>query len=124
MADKIKYTKEQLQWMSDLEVNKLLAEILGVSHYQEGELIFTSVKHAGDNVTSISGVTNYCNNPSDIMPLAFEHKISLSHEFDGDDWLATEHPIMLFQDNTIRVSNENPLRAIACCLILVLQGKQ
>lgn len=116
-------TKEQLQAMSDFEVNKALAELIyrsvhSVSQNSSAQdaVVFAD-KGAGDIVAV--AIVGYCNNPSDIMPLAFEHGVSLIKML--SDWRACTN-------NGIYVENsfddKTPLRAIACCLILVLQEKQ
>ena len=94
-------TKQQLRAMSDFEVNKALsysAEMDGVWR-------------------------DYCNIPNDIMPLAFEYKLNIlspdafSSEFAGG-WNC-------FNDGgSCVIYDANPLRAIACCLILVLQEQK
>ena len=88
-----KLTKEQLQGVEDHELND--------------ELSLMVSRHA-----------NYCDSPNDIMPLQFEHKICLIDSEAG--WIA-----FLFDtaDGDIEFEDKNPLRAIACCLILVLQEK-
>lgn len=90
----MKHTKESLTAMSDFEVNKVLACSVGMDCVWR----------------------DYCNNPSDIMPLVFEHGVSLSCREILDDWLA--HTALADYQDT------NPLRAAACCLILVLQEKE
>ena len=112
----MKYTKEQLQAMSDFEVNKALCALLGKD--------VSGICELRNQMTG--AVTDFCNTPSDIMPLAFEHKICLisphSHtkawgarQTDGGGlWSVSDYFYL----------DANPLRAIACCLILVLQGEK
>lgn len=119
-------TKEQLQVMSDFEVNKALAELVGHKiQFDSGSSIYVS--HDGVHGCYV----NYCNIPNDIMPLAFEHGIN----FDDGELLSfyyfTAYTTLNYDDITGAVINancyfvdKNPLRAIACCLILVLQEKQ
>jgi hypothetical protein len=107
-------TKEQLQAMSDFEVNKALAELLGHKNCRKNpysaEKVFFD---ASESSECESTAANYCNTPDDIMPLAFEHKIRISPYM--DIWVAD------FVATDVSVYHANPLRAIACCLILVLQ---
>ena len=101
-------TKQQLADMSDFDVNKALCALLGkdVSGVDEQRNMMTGA------------VDDYCNNPSDIMPLAFEHNVSLIKML--SDWRAcTNNGIYV----THSFDDKNPLRATACCLILVLQDK-
>lgn len=123
----IKYTKEQLQAMSDFEVNKALAVLLG---FKLSNWLNNNYGHYEVEGTSlISPVRNYCNTPNDIMPLAFEHGISLI-KLDSA-WAATNNPAAYITDSIYRFNkvggvsdwNENPLRTITCCLIMVLQEK-
>lgn len=102
MADKIKYTKEQLQVMSKSALGKQL-DILSGMYCEDAFGTFMPTL----DVDNVSG----------IMPLAFQHKICLINESDGG-WIA-----FLFGRDEIEFAHENPLMAIACCLILALQGK-
>ena len=107
-----KYTKEQLQVMSDFEINKQL-EILTGFYTEDVDLTYIKTM-------------DYCNTPNDIMPLAFEHDIS----FDSGDLFSCQiaYSGLRFDEITGAVvgadfayQDTNPLRAIACCRILVLQ---
>lgn len=102
-------TKEQLQTMSDFEVNKALAGM--VYGYPENKDIAKRIN---------SGAIDFCNAPSDIMPMAFEHHLTMHYVDNGVDkkWFATKpYSPDYFHDTA-------PLRAIACCLILVLQERK
>lgn len=118
-------TKEQLQAMSDFEVNKALSLLL--DDFEEppadcvteiiGDKLFYRNRSHGSYVECHKG---YCEEPNDIMPLAFDNHLTIHYVDNGCEhkWFATkpyspEH----FHD-------VNPLRAISCCLILVLQGKK
>ena len=126
----MKHTKEQLQGMSDLEINQTLtAYVLGNPWLYFGELVndgkeFHVANAIGDPF--YCSVINYCNNPSDIIPLAFEHKLTISPQIERFDipsaglWVSTDKN----WNGKYSVMDKNPLRAIACCLILVLQDKE
>lgn len=110
-------TFEQLQAMSDFEVNKALCIKLGydVSGISEQRNMMTGA------------VTDYCSNPNDIMPMAFEHNISIISCDGGNTWwaeYATEINQQFIMCSEQSYQDANPLRAIACCLIIVLQEKQ
>lgn len=61
----------------------------------------------------------YCTSAKYIMPLAFEHSVSLIKMLSG--WRAcTNNGIYVVHS----FDDENPLRAVVCCLILVLQEKK
>lgn len=132
----MKYTKEQLQAMSDKEINTALATLvfdaqgapyvinqtvaLGkMDKLRQDCLGYELYPHAIDVICGFGMRIDYCNTPNDIMPLAFEYgveykKLPLTQKF------AADSP----SDYHSRCVNENPLRAIACCLILVLQGEK
>ena len=113
-------TKERLQSMSDFEVNKALAKIICKNH-------ITYTRGHGEMVCADDVKVDYCNTPNDIMPLAFEHGISLMQL--DDTWSATNNAYSYMLDSSYRFNEVGgisffhafPLRAIACCLILVLQ---
>ena len=100
-----KLTKKQLQGMSDIQILRKLYELLG---FEVHEYVFEEVItiRSGDKVTTAEL------SPNDIMPLAFEYKIGLQPA--RSEWQAFAATSDFYDDT-------NPLRAIACCLILVLQ---
>lgn len=118
----MKYTKEQLQAMSDFEVNKALAELIfnnvhSVSQNSSvQDVVVFADKGAGDIVAV--AIVDYCNTPNDIMPLAFEHDIAYLKTY------KTAYCKIDGQKHKQHYTDESPLRAIACCLILVLQGEK
>lgn len=115
----MKYTKEQLQGMSDLEVNRALAMVMDKYAGVVGEWMPNGVK-VNDDSGFFYSECDYCNNWNDVMPLAVEHRISLCPAEDRDDceWYGDK----IFSDNIESCwSDVSPQRAIACCLILVLQ---
>lgn len=115
-------TKEQLQAMSDFEVNKALAVLLG---FKLSNWLNNNYGHYEVEGTSlISPVRNYCNTPNDIMPLAFEYAIGIEINPIRTEWLARTCDISMSNMNFRCYVDKNPLRAIACCLILVLQEEQ
>lgn len=109
------YTTQQLQAMSDFEVNKALAEKLPYTHVVgDGKYPSQSddAVHVERRKTKYGNIEeigiDYCNNPNDIMPLAFERFINVNHS--GIDWIA-------FKDGC-QFIDANPLRAIACLLLM------
>ena len=64
--------------MSDFEINNAVALCLGVDVQEWNGKIFGGVERKIDNVTSVAGVIDYCNNPSDAMPILIENRISLT----------------------------------------------
>lgn len=107
-----KLTKEQLQAMSDMQALRNLYELLGFEvHEYEFEGVITIQKW--NKVTTAELL------PNDIMPMAFEHSVSLIKMLSG--WRAcTNNGIYVVHS----FDDENPLRAVVCCLILVLQEQK
>ena len=99
-----KLTKEQLHGMSDSSVNKALEQLTGM--------------YCEDCAGKYINTMDYCNTPNDIMPLAFEHWIGVV--CNRATWVAFLYKSV---DDGVEFQDKNPLRAIACCLILVLQEK-
>ena len=117
----MRYTKEQLQGMSDSFINELLHKSLGRFVNGAGQVTYM----LGDDVVyqnegGANVRTNYCNNWNDVMPLAVEYMLCIDWFTDGR-CLVTQQNI---KTDDIQYQSESPQRAIACCLILVLQDKQ
>ena len=111
----MKYTKEQLYGMSDLEVTEVIAKKLGMEIITQSD---DSVVCGHAGLRSTVAGRNYCTNWNDIMPLAVEHNVALAPH--SDSWEA-----FTLQKNwqvvDMQYMDKSPQRAIACCLILVLQ---
>lgn len=109
------YTTQQLQGMSDFEVNKALFKKLGNRcSYQEGT--------DGGLVFENWSIIDYCNNPNDIMPLAFERKIRLEYSHLVECWAASAWKKTGAREQTMIASfgdKDNPLRAIACLILMM-----
>jgi hypothetical protein len=100
--------------MSDLQINLLVANAIGVDAAENSGVVFGAVKHEGDNVVSVMGVVDYCNNPSDAWPIIVANRINV-YASEGPDfmpWMAGCGGFM--------VSNKNPLRA-AMVVFLMMQ---
>ena len=100
--------------MSDLQINLLVASAIGVDAAENSGVVYCAVKHGGDNVVSVIGVVDYCNNPSDAWPIIVANRINV-YASEGPDfmpWMAGCGGIM--------VSNKNPLRA-AMIVFLMMQ---
>jgi hypothetical protein len=123
----MKYTKDDLAKMSIAEINEVLQKILG--RWVDGDGRITWM--LGDDVITqteggYAGKVNYCANWNDLMPLAVEHKIHFGPDGDLDNpinhYAISDKSIS--SENLIELVDSNPQRAIACCLILVLQEQQ
>lgn len=114
------YTTQQLQAMSDFEVNKALANKLRVFWHAAPAATKNNAweyaPHYAECKTESGEVAvhlpDYCNNPNDIMPLAFERYVGVKFiESYNIGWTAmTVGGHAVFTD-------KNPLRAIACLLL-------
>jgi hypothetical protein len=111
----MKYTKDDLAKMSDFEINTALLDAAKIKW---------QVSAVDDEVV----MTNSCSDVFDfndwalIMPLAVEHDVT----YLKDDEAAYHQAHRLngcFEFN-LMVEDKSPQRAIACCLILVLQERQ
>lgn len=107
------YTAQQLHAMSDFERNKAIALKL----YPNATVVRSM--HDDESVTIIVAgeftkiMVDYCNNPNDIMPLAFERKIGVDF-IDGFGWTAE-----YFYSDISFSCYDKPLRAIACLLLMM-----
>ena len=108
----MKYTKEQLEGVHNDEISKLLCASLG---FNVQNFVFEGVV----TVERMGKVSTFdMMDWSDIMPLAVEHNVALAPH--SDSWEA-----FTLQKNwqvvDMQYMDKSPQRAIACCLILVLQ---
>ena len=100
--------------MSDLQINLLVANAIGVDAAENSGAVYGAVKHGGDNVVSVIGVVDYCNNPSDAWQIITANRVNV-YASEGPDfmpWMAGCGGFM--------VSNKNPLRA-AMIVFLMMQ---
>lgn len=110
------YTREQIEGMSDFEVNKALCLNLGydVSGVTEERNYMTNA------------VSDFCHQWHLIMPLAVEYKISLATTDGGLTWWAA-HDVRICENTFISCcaldyQHTSPQRAIACCLLMLDLG--
>ena len=107
--------------MSDLQINLLVASAIGVDAAENSGVVFGAVKHEGDNVVSVMGVVDYCNNPSDAWPIIFSSRTMLNPYCADELWKA-EVPCGfdgLFKEYAT-CYHRNPLRA-AMIVFLMMQ---
>lgn len=103
--------------MSDFEINKAVALGLGVEVLEWNGKIFGGIERSIDNVTSVIGVIDYCNNPSDAWPIIDSERIGV-YPSEGPEfmpWIAAK--------NAISVTDKNPLRA-AMIVYLMMKDKE
>ena len=102
--------------MSDFEINKMVAAKLGVDAKCEDGCLFTSKKHVGENVISVTAVTDYCNNQSDMWPIIVENKIDVCFIDSANSWTSfglTKNKLL------VESSGDNPLRAAAIVYLMI-----
>lgn len=102
--------------MSDLQINLLVANAIGVDAAENSGVVFGAVKHEGDNVVSVMGVVDYCNNPSDAMPILTENKI-------GFKWVNGSCTASSVLRGYHESESENPLRAAMIVFLMMEDAK-
>lgn len=118
----MKYTKEQLEQMSDFEINKALAEKLMPnfhSFYKNSSKNDVCCYRKLDNGEIVSSaIVNYLSNWSDIMPLAMEHDVTYIKDCRAAcaDLSFDEYGYFFYNES---FEHEHPQRAIACCLLMM-----
>ena len=100
--------------MSDLQINLLVANAIGVDAAENSGVIFGTVRHECRNVVSVIGVVDYCNNPSDAWPIIVGKRINV-YASEGPDFM----PWMAGCAGFVS-SHKNPLRA-AMIVFLMMQ---
>lgn len=108
--------------MSDFEINKAVALSLGIEVVEWNGKIFGGVERKIDNVTSVIAVIDYCNNPSDALPVIHENSISLRPD---DMYEEAPHGGYWRADNEDgnHCHHENPLRA-AMIVYLMMKDEE
>lgn len=99
--------------MSTLDLNRTLAKVLGFYLGDVGDWLPNGVKMRDGPFYTEFDLMRW----SDIIPLAVEHKICMLNDALGG-WIA-----FLFDNDDIEFNHKSPQRAIACCLIMVLESK-
>jgi hypothetical protein len=107
----MKHTREQLDGMSKQEINKLIAKLTAKKYSTWSEAVDYAV---------IDGLQFDFEKWQDIMPMAFEYGICV-YAKNKMAWVETIESCgdVLF-DHVIE--SASPQRAIACCLIMVLES--
>jgi hypothetical protein len=132
----MKYTKEQINGMSDFEVNNLIIKLsYDKLNTEKGRFVSLHSVHQDGNSNAAVYFANHksgevvavglfdFSNWNDIMPLAVEHGVNYGRVICPAGSGAAYYAKQI--DGDIITSYEpTPQRAIACCLILVLQEQQ
>lgn len=102
--------------MSDLQINLIVANEIGIDAVESSGVVFGAVKNEGDNVVSVVGVVDYCNNPSDAWPIVTGSKIGFIPV--NGTWRASSVTVGYHEQH-----DDNPLRA-AMIVFLMMQERQ
>lgn len=122
------YTQEQLEAMSDLELNKSLSIL--ADDYEEipsygKEVIIGGKQCYYDDARNIHEChCDYIDSYEDMMPLAFDAELSLISNY-NKTYTACSEVLGSLDDHAIyedAITHKNPLRALAIVWILVKQG--
>ena len=95
--------------LSDFEINKAVAESLGVDHVVMVFGLGDDALHAVFTAPFRGVKIDYCNNPADAWPIIAENKISLS--FDDIYMVWNAYDTLGDHRGRALYSNTNPLRA-------------
>ena len=101
--------------MSDHDINAAVASSLGVDFEMHETGVYASVKWDGDNVVSVVGIVDYCNNWADAGPVMLENSITLNYD------TAQVHVSSYFNES-IKVST-NRSKALRAAMIVFLMMK-
>ena len=115
--------------MSDLQINLLVANTIGVDAAENSGAVFGAVKHECDNVVSVIGVVDYCNNPSDAWPIIVEYQISIAKYKGSEEWdahgggVCVDYDHCIISNSDCSYSNKNPLRAAMIVFLMMEDAK-
>lgn len=116
--------------MSDLQINLLVANAIGVDAAENSGVVFGSVKHEGDNVVSVIGVVDYCNNPSDAWPIITYNSIAIFETAvaGGDvSWVAAtnlDKSWLGYGAEGFDCYHKNPLRAAMIVFLMMREASK
>ena len=93
---------------SDSAITSKVCQVCGLDFEVIDGVVLGSIKHGGDNVLSVTGVVDYCNNPADMWPIIVNNKIGLQPDpVKNGNWFAFDNDELIMHENT------NQLRAAA-----------
>ena len=129
-----KLSPEQVNKLSKFELNCYIAIILFpdlqyadsglVTKLKDGAANFRLCNAIGEDLDA--GTYDYCNNWNDLMPLVVEWGISRKDMAERVDHICYREVSLggCVTGRTFEVRNADPQRALAECLLLVLQDKE
>ena len=111
--------------MTDAELNLAIAKLV----YTECEDFWQKYDEARVRINweddmgfiHTGKIVDYCNNWNDLMPLVVEHEIALTGSTTKNWWCGYWRSPTLRTINDIQAHHEDPQRALAECLLKVLQ---
>lgn len=115
--------------MNDFELNKAIAELV----IDKGNISCYPTQAPDEVRVHVAGIepfiVDYCNNWSDLMPLVVEHGIAFGQISYTDDagnrlFQAGRWTLPFEGLESFNKESHNPQRALAECLLLVLQAKE
>ena len=102
--------------MSDFEINKRVAEAVGMELSSDHSGAYVGVVRRSIGSRPNYGHVNYCNNPSDAWPIIVENKIGIQH-FNNGMWQSH-----CKYDSVCH--NTNPLRAAMIVFLMMQEQAQ
>lgn len=126
--------RRMMDKLTDFELNKAIAEVLGVKIPRASVIKSSPFLDIKDNVIISFNddgsrydelFPGYCNSWNDLMPLVVEYSIQFFESRASGDWYATKYlSDDIKEAECIQVRSDNPQRALAECVLRVLQEKQ
>jgi len=110
--------------MSDFEVNKKIANLLGFKNITKGsnqEILVESVSCGYGGFKTVIIEKNYCSYYPDAFNLMINNKMDLRFNQIKQQWVSKFSTI---RDSSLVTLNENPCRAIAECYLLMKDAEK
>lgn len=106
--------------MSDFEINKAVALIVGATFNDDGEPVRFVECDTGAYADFNEIEFDPCNNPEDAWPIIVEHEIDVIQNNGQDCPLATNSAVMMLRgDDVFICQHENPLRAAMIVFLMM-----
>ena len=103
----MKYSQSELRVMDEDDINSIVHEI---KHPKGSDY---------DNLFNAMTPSDYCNNPSDIMPIAFKNRMRLT-PWHNDQYQCAKYT----KEISIECVDKNPYRAMCIVFILMKQDEE
>lgn len=110
--------------MSDFEINKAVALIVGATFNDDGEPVRFVECDTGAYADFNEIEFDPCNNPDDAWPIIVENEIDVIQNNGQDCPLATNSAVMMFRgDDVFICQHDNPLRAAMIVFLKMNEDK-